>query len=138
MIEIIIPGPPYALQRPRFGGGRAYDPQANRDAKKHIATIAREAWGDRPTITGPVKLTCMFVYAWPKSATKAQRGRPNGFYRHKRPDIDNCLKAIMDGVNDAGNVWQDDGQVAAVYAEQIHCNIEPMTRVTIEALWEQE
>jgi len=140
VIEIIIPGQPYPLKRPRYSkrSQRVFDPEDNRAAKATVAAIAREAWGDRPVIVGAIKVQISFNYAWPKSTTKKRKDKPNGFYKITAGDIDNCVKWVFDGINNAGTVWKDDAQVAELWAIKRHTDIEPMTRVTIEALWEQE
>lgn len=65
---------------------------------------------------GAVSLICSFVMPVPKSYSKKRTadcldGRE---WPAKRPDLDNCLKAIKDGCN--GVIWADDCQVVDVRA----------------------
>lgn len=134
-IKFTIPGEPHALQRARHGKNGVYDTDANKDAKEAIALIGRTAMrGRNKPLEGAVKLSCIFVHPWPKTASQRRKSLSNGMFKVSRGDIDNQLKTIMDGLN--GIVWKDDAQVACVYAEKVHLDIEPQTRVTIEPLWE--
>jgi Holliday junction resolvase RusA-like endonuclease len=56
------------------------------------------------------------------------------FYIHKgqTPDIDNLIKAILDGLN--GIAWQDDKQVVRVIAERIVAGSKESERAEIEIM----
>jgi Holliday junction resolvase RusA-like endonuclease len=67
--------------------------------------------------------------SWPKKRQAAAlRGevRPAG-----RPDLDNLLKAISDGMN--GVVFRDDSQVVEVTARKIY-GADPQARVVIQPM----
>ena len=39
----------------------------------------------------------------------------------RRPDLDNVIKIILDGLNQSG-IWNDDRQVAELTARAVYCN----------------
>ena len=98
---ITIYGRPVPKGRPRLGkGGHVYTPQATRLYEFAVATLAREA------------------FAQPLEGDVMMRLR---FYIHgrKRPDIDNAIKAVADGMN--GIAYKDDRQVVKVDAAFVPC-----------------
>ena len=67
-------------------------------------------------LVGPVRVEVSAVFARPGRLFRQLD--PDGRVPHdKRPDLDNVLKAILDGVDQAG-VWGDDGQVCELAATQ--------------------
>lgn len=105
-------------------GGRPfiqhYTPKETVEYEQRIANIARQAWGDAPPTTRPVELQ-VTVYAeipagWPKwKREAATRGEllPTG-----KPDLDNIVKAIADGMNKV--VYADDEQIAVIDAAKLY------------------
>lgn len=110
MIE--VQGTPVGKGRPRFTrDGHAFTPEGTRDFEARIkwkAKIAKELF------SGPVivVVTSYFVppRSWPlKKARLAREGRVG---MTVKPDVDNLLKAALDGCN--GFSFVDDKQVVAV------------------------
>jgi Holliday junction resolvase RusA-like endonuclease len=134
-IKFTIPGEPRALQRARHGNGRTYDAAENKAAKAHIALLGKQAMRARnKPYDGAIKLSCIFIYPWPKSYSQKRKSQSNGFYKVTKSDIDNTIKLVMDALN--GIAWKDDAQVSVIYAEKVHLDCQACTRVTIEPLWE--
>ncbi|NBW13846.1 MAG: RusA family crossover junction endodeoxyribonuclease [Caulobacteraceae bacterium] len=108
-VTLTIPGKPYAKARPRFSRktGRAYDPKENVKAKASIGTIALPHF-PRP-ITGPVWLNVICVFEVPKSWPKKRRAAALGGPHTSKPDCDNVVKSIKDGLTRIA--WADDAQV---------------------------
>lgn len=75
-----------------------------------IASAAREAWAGRPLIDGPVMVTVSFRFVPGESVRRE--------YPSVRPDLDKLLRALMDGIGDAGCVWADDSRVVRVVTEK--------------------
>jgi len=105
-----IPGDPPSKARPRFNSrGRPYTPQKTVDGEKRIATALTGA-GPFPS---NVVVACVF-------------------YRStlQRIDIDNLMKAVLDGATRA-RVWDDDSQVTALMAILEHDRANPRTLLAI-------
>lgn len=111
--EFTILGNPRPQGRPRFFvRGRhvgVYDPKESREYKQNlVAQIV--AQNPRYIPEGAICLECEFIFARPKSL-------PKKIVDHtKKPDIDNCIKALKDALN--GIVWKDDSQIISVYARK--------------------
>lgn len=115
-VSFTIPGKPFAKQRARATrGGRMYTPAPTVSFERTVGQIAMQHFP--APITGPVRLTIVATFAppasWSKKKTAAQLYRPHT----QRPDIDNCVKAISDGLNRIA--WADDGQVAEIVAKKV-------------------
>lgn len=110
-IMFIIPGDvvPWA----RSGGGRTvarFTPKRQRDYMGMIRAEAHKAMSAFPgPFAGPLKLTVVAVYLWPKSTTKARMAAVDGAWKTTKPDGDNISKIIKDAMN--AIVYVDDAQV---------------------------
>ena len=71
-----------------------------------IRNEARRAMGERPAISGPVRLFVEFAFLPPKSIPKRQQG---WIMHTKKPDVDKLFRALSDALT--GIVWRDDSQV---------------------------
>ena len=117
-LTFTIPGEPTAKGRPRAttvnGQARLYTPKKTVNYESLVALSAQQAMGDRTIFDGPVSLGINAVFQIPKSWSKKRRtaNYHNPEYVTKRPDFDNILKAVCDGMN--GVVWIDDSQVALI------------------------
>ena len=96
--------------------GRAVLVDANKDELKpwraEVARVARASWADRPRLEGAVRISATFVFARPKSVS-----RP---FPSVKPDLDKLLRAICDGITDAGVVWRDDAQVVQAFTDKFY------------------
>jgi len=95
MMRITVPGQPIAKGRPRFVGQRAITPERTREYEQRIAICAANAMalaGQDP-LTGEIAIAVRFFL-------------PS---RRSEPDLDNLLKAVLDGCN--GTLYADDRQV---------------------------
>lgn len=130
MITFTIPGKPFAKQRPRATRqGRVYTPKETVSFERTVGQIA--ALHFKEPITGPVRVTIRATFkpaaSWSKKKTAEHLNRPHT----QRPDIDNCQKAILDGLNRIA--WADDGQVFEVIASKVW-GLEAKTVVTVEEI----
>lgn len=114
-IEFFVPGAPVGKGRPRVttarGRPRLYTPAKTAGFEALVALAGRDAMAGRPPIAGAVALTldvCLPVPAgWSdKKRAAALLGQTPAT---KKPDLDNVLKAIADGLN--GVAWIDDVQI---------------------------
>jgi Holliday junction resolvase RusA-like endonuclease len=108
----VVPGLPQGKGRARFGNGRAYTPAKTVAYEGLIAMAGQEAMKGRPLIEGPVYMLVNAFFPIPKSWSKAKREAAlTGTAWHTgKPDGDNILKAVGDGLNQV--VFKDDSQVA--------------------------
>lgn len=116
-VTFTIPGKPFAKQRPRFSrkSGRAFTPEETVSFERTVGIIAN-AHFPKP-IEGPVRLTVIATFAPPASWSRKKVADTLHRHHTQRPDIDNCIKAIADGLNLIA--WADDGQVAEIVARKV-------------------
>ena len=108
MITFTIPGKPFGKQRPRFGNGRTYTPKETVSFESTVRGYAMKAF-DKP-IEGPVRLTVLATFETPKSWSKKKTADMIHRHHTQKPDFDNIIKAIEDGMNRIAYI--DDSQVA--------------------------
>lgn len=124
-----IEGQPQGKGRPRFTKtGHAFTPQATRDYEKLIAEEYKAAKGE--TLDGYIRVNIKAYYKIPKATTKEKRGMiERGLLKPAvKPDIDNVVKAILDGLN--GVAYHDDNQVVYVDGEKFYAD-EPCVIVEV-------
>ena len=126
-LRVTIPGQPVAKGRPRFYM-RGKHPKVHTDAKTKayeqkvamvIGTSTALRGQPRPLcgVRDPVRVDVCAVFQRPASLMR--KADPDGLVPHaKRPDLDNVVKSLLDGVQGAGGlIWKDDGQVQCIRAE---------------------
>lgn len=122
IIAFTIPGQPVAKGRPRacIRGGKVatYTPDNTARYENLVKLAAQEAMKGLPPIGGAVALEVKVFLAVPASWPKKKQAeavagtvRPNG-----RPDADNLLKSVADGMN--GVVFADDAQVTSCLVQK--------------------
>ncbi len=91
-ISLYIPGQPIAKGRARVTRRGTFTPQRTRIYERLVATIAaaKGPW----TMTGPVRVVMVAVFARPKRMTGVRNQLPHDV----RPDLDNVVKAVLDGL----------------------------------------
>lgn len=139
MRQITIPGPPVGKQRPRFAGaGRVYTPAKTVNYERRVA--AEWQYMIHQVMSGPLSVDIDAYYQIPKSATKAARRRMEAGEEKpvKKPDLDNIVKAILDGLN--GVAWHDDAQVCRIRADKRYTpdGMEPCVVVTVYEMEAQD
>lgn len=133
-ITFFIPGEPVAKGRARSfvrnGVISHYTPQKTSSYEKLVAKIASVKMAGKKLLLTPVSMKIIACFKIPESWSKkkqklAQEGK---ILPAKKPDIDNCLKAVNDSLN--GIVWKDDCQVVECFMKKIF-SMEPGVQVTI-------
>ena len=94
---------PTAKARPVFGKGKVFTPERTREYEETVREFAEAAMEGRPPVEFGVTVRCHFQF---KSK--------NGGWRTSKPDLDNLIKAVTDGMN--GIVYKDDSQIVAIGA----------------------
>lgn len=117
-IAFTVPGEPQGKGRAKIvkigGFSRMATPEKTVAYEGLVSMAAQQAMGGAKPFEGPCVLEVLAVFSLPKSATKKQRAdAAAGIFRPtKKPDADNVLKAVCDGMN--GVVWKDDVQAVDV------------------------
>ena len=117
-ISFSIDGKPRGKGRPRFGRGKVYTPQTTKQYERAVSVVAKSAMlGDEPT-RGHVRVWIVAEFAIPKSWPKAKKElvSQGALHHTSKPDLDNIVKIILDGMN--GVVFVDDSQVVSIMASK--------------------
>lgn len=113
---VVVEGKIKGKARPRFNTktGKAFTPGDTITYENWIKCCYQEQ--DGKFIDGPVKARIYVYYKIPKSYTKkrVQAIRDGLEMPLKKPDIDNCIKVILDSLN--GIAYKDDSQIVEVIA----------------------
>tara|TARA_S200002703_G_scaffold41633_1_gene36141 strand:+ start:1278 stop:1796 length:519 start_codon:yes stop_codon:yes gene_type:complete len=129
VLSFVVPGEPVPKGRPRFyaRGGRVHvmTPEATVAYEKRVAAAARQAANDiggwRVGQRVPLSLDVISVH---KRPGRLFRIADEGFRAPKttKPDADNVLKAVMDGLQRA-QLFNDDSQIASVACRKVYARI---------------
>lgn len=117
-VSFFVPGEAVGKGRPRVttvgGHARMFTPKKTANYETLIAMAAQQAMHGRELIPGPVlmELTIRMPVAASWSKKKTAAALAGDVMPTKKPDADNVLKAICDGIN--GIVFKDDVQVVNV------------------------
>lgn len=125
-ISFSMPIEPQAWQRvKRNRFGDAYVPQETSEFELRVALLAKKHRLN-PIPSGPLKLTVDFYVTPPK---RRVRELPN-----VRPDLDNYVKALKDGLNLV--LWFDDAQVVECHSRKLYDwqTKRPLIDVSVEEL----
>jgi len=119
VIKFSVPGAPVGKGRPKVSssGGkfaRMYTPEKTASYETLVALAAQQAMEGRPLLSGPVNVRMAILLPVPASWSKRKQAAALAglVYPTKKPDADNVVKAIFDGIN--GVVWNDDVQVCGL------------------------
>lgn len=129
MFEFIIPGEPVAKGRPKLSRYGTYTPKKTKEYEEHIKQEWRKN-GYREPLTGAVMVDIVFHRSIQKSGSKAVKmARLTGKVKPTiKPDLDNYIKAVLDGLN--GLAWVDDSQIINISATKEY-SMKPETVVLI-------
>ncbi len=103
MIKIFVDGEPIPAARPRYSGGRVYQPARNREYREKVSWCAKVAMKSAAPLAGALSAVVKL-------------------YRRYRPtsqsfgDVDNHLKAIFDALQ--GIVFTNDAQIVSCHVEK--------------------
>lgn len=116
MIKFTVPGKPVPQGRPRVTHtGHVYYPKESQDYRELVRETAKIRMEGRERLAGPVGVMIEFELQSPPSWTKKKtKAAYDGVWHTSKPDIDNMIKAILDGIN--GICIDDDSQVAMLTA----------------------
>jgi len=124
-VEIEVSGQPQGKGRPRFTRtGKAYTPDKTREYESRIQAAAWKAMQEaklEPTERF-VSVEIIAFMEIPKSWSKVKRMEAGyGALQHTtKPDLDNIVKAALDGME--GAVYVSDKQVTSIKARKMYCH----------------
>lgn len=133
MIRFTIPGNPFGKQRPKFGNGRAYTPKATIEYEKQVALECMKAMKLADALMYekdvPLSLEIIAYYPIAESWTKKKKHQAIAglLAPTTKPDGDNVLKVIMDGME--GVAMEDDKQIVRARIQKIYSQL---PRVDVE------
>ena len=129
VLRVTIPGPPVPKGRPRFymrgGKPRVHTDSKTRAYEKLVALCASSSpqlrGSSRPLCgDGPVRVDIVAIFPRPQRL-QARKHSDNLIPMGCRPDLDNVIKAVLDGVGLVkGLIWNDDGQVSCLRADAFY------------------
>lgn len=136
VISFTVWGDPQGKERPRFTkDGRAYTPAKTRTYEAEVvSSFRRDCPGFEPWEKGvPLRVRIKAVYAMPQSASHAAKTRMLAGQKlpTKKPDCDNCIKAITDALN--AICYHDDSQIVDVKCVK-EFGEEPRVEVSIKEI----
>lgn len=123
-VSFTIPGDPVAWMTPRIvrnkghKGARAIMPDKMREYQQKVQLAAIDVMGERPPMTGPVKLELSYWFTMPKSMQRKRKPTP-AQPKMTKPDLDNLVKCIGDALSSV--VYVDDNQVVSLVASKWFC-----------------
>ena len=129
-VDFTIHTAPVSKQRPRLGkGGRVYTPSKT----KVFENIVALSYGNRPSFDDKyIRIRLKFKFEVPKSYSKKKRLEAlEGKIRPTKADIDNYIKAVLDGLNK--RAWKDDRYIVGILAEKEYSE-ESCIEVSIESI----
>ena len=113
-VDFTIHTAPISKQRPWLGkGGCVYTPSKT----KVFENIVALSYGNRPSFDDKyIRIRLKFKFEVPKSYSKKKRLEAiEGKIRPTKADIDNYIKAVLDGLNK--KAWKDDRYIIGILAE---------------------
>jgi len=117
-----------AKARPRLGrGGRVYTPEKTVEYERMIAAAASKRF--KKPFAGPVAVAIEFYFEIAKSHSTKKRLSMICQPHTQRPDVDNIVKSILDGLN--GVAYTDDSLVFAISANKTWWPYKSGFRITI-------
>ena len=131
LINMTIPGEPKPWQ---VWVRRSAPTPGYLEFKAYQATIQAkclEVWRNKPLIETAVEIHMEFIRSYPNNLPKKEASRKRRLKEAlvRKPDLDNMVKAAIDGVK--GIIIKDDTVVVRLTAEK-RFGPEPMTMITVK------
>lgn len=130
--KIIVGGEPAGKGRPRFSGnGHTYTPKTTVMYENNVRLAYLQEYGKEKFPEGSqLRMDVLAFYRVPKSDSKKKRAAKlaNDIRPTKKPDADNIIKIIADGLNQVA--YYDDKQIVECSVEKYYSE-DPRVEVTI-------
>lgn len=127
MVNFSIETNPVPKGRPRFRRTKTfittYTPKKTLDFEGLVRKHSQEAMGPTEPLETPVWIALYFRLPIPESYSKKRKEAClSGSEKPiKRPDIDNLVKSVLDGMN--GVVFKDDCQITVMHCTKTYSNV---------------
>lgn len=123
-VRILVDGVPAAKGRPRIGRAKgsgqtiAYTPTKTKNYETLVKFYASQAMFGKAPLDESVDVRILAIIPVPRSWSKKKRkaALDGRYFPNSRPDLDNYVKAALDGCN--GVVFTDDARVIRLVAEK--------------------
>ena len=144
-VSLFIPGPPKSQKRHRtsFKNGRMWNYDPSKQEKVQFSLLAKKQASMLP-LDAPISIKVICAFDRPKSHYGT--GRNSGIlkdnapkYFTKKPDVDNCLKFVMDALQ-INKIWYpDDCVINDVTIQKIYADeITPGTYIELQSKLERK
>ena len=126
-VMFTVYGEPVAKGRPRFSTrGKfpiAYTPEKTKSYESEVALMAKAAMGASKPLFSPLEAFIHLTFPIPPSySKKLSEACLSGQEKHtKKPDADNCAKAIIDGMG--GIIFDNDSQIVSLHIHKTYGEI---------------
>ena len=112
---------PKSCPRPRVTkSGHSFMPKEYTEWKKRFIESTIIQLSEQTENFQTISLRCEFIFSRPQRLQ--HREIPSkGLIHASKPDLDNCLKAVMDGLSDS-QIFRDDNLVYEVRARKEYCD----------------
>lgn len=132
-VYFFVPGKVQGKARPRFSSksGTVYTPGKTKSYERQIAEAYVSQRGT--CFEGPVMVMIEAVFSVPKSWPRAKKAEAMaGKLPPGKPDIDNILKVVLDGLN--GIAYEDDKQVVLTQCKKVYADINSLPGLNVHVL----
>jgi Holliday junction resolvase RusA-like endonuclease len=122
-IMFTIYGEPVPKGRPRFSTrGKfpvAYTPEKTKNYESDVGMMAKAAMGASNPLEGALEAFIYVTFPVPASYSKKRTEAclGNSEKHTKKPDLDNVVKAVLDGMSDI--VFLSDSQITSIHATKV-------------------
>lgn len=124
MINFTINCEPIGKARPRFGQGRTYTPKKTKEFEKLVALSALKAGLQKSS--SPIEIKIIAIHKRPKRLMRKTDSKTR-IIKDTKPDIDNIVKAVLDGLKG----YFDDKQVHRLIASKQYCGIDELPKIEV-------
>lgn len=122
-VHFEVLGKPIGKGRPKFSriGNyvKTYTPEQTTNYENLVRLSYQQQVG-AVKLEGSINASMTFYFPIPKSVTKKVREQmlAEKYPHSKKPDLDNCIKAIADSLN--GIAFDDDSQICSVISRKLY------------------
>lgn len=134
-LKFTVAGLPTAWARAGQNGKFKFTPKKQAGAGAYVQSLALEALGGQRPLEGPLEMSVLAVWPWPKSMTENKRKVHGANWKTSRPDSDNIAKLICDALN--GIAYHDDALIVFLTVKKQY-GVSAFTQVSIEEIKDVE